>query len=228
MKLLLTLAFLCLVSNQQLIEKCIDENHFALTFDDGPSVYTDRLLNILKINNVSATFFINGIHIIRNETLKNTLKRMDYEGHVIGTHTFSHTSLSTINDFNINREFLDNELMFRMLFNQRPLFWRAPYFDYSDLLLNNVFDTFGYYHVTANIDSKDWNGYNASDAFINLNGQSISFQHDTLASSINEVDRIIKIIKNQNKTFVTINECGGIIEKFQKDNNYGPFLLNGV
>ena len=59
-----------------------------LTFDDGPTyVVTDALLDVLKKQNVKATFFIVGKEIEGKESI---LKRIYNEGHGIGLHTYSH------------------------------------------------------------------------------------------------------------------------------------------
>ena len=56
-----------------------------LTFDDGPSVNTERILDILEENNMKATFFVNG-----RIGFENTYLRIVNEGHKIGNHTYSH------------------------------------------------------------------------------------------------------------------------------------------
>jgi peptidoglycan/xylan/chitin deacetylase (PgdA/CDA1 family) len=60
-----------------------------LTFDDGPSANTSKLLDILKQYNIKATFFIVGSRI--TEDRKAVLKRIAEEGHTIGIHSYSHT-----------------------------------------------------------------------------------------------------------------------------------------
>jgi len=59
-----------------------------LTFDDGPSIMTDKVLDILKDNDVKATFFIIGNQIKDQEAV---VKRIFNEGHSIGLHTYTHT-----------------------------------------------------------------------------------------------------------------------------------------
>jgi len=59
-----------------------------LTFDDGPSIMTDKVLDILKENDVTATFFIIGNQIKGQEAV---VKRIFNEGHSIGLHTYTHT-----------------------------------------------------------------------------------------------------------------------------------------
>ena len=56
-----------------------------LTFDDGPSHNTIRVLDILKQYNVKATFFVN-----YKENCDDIYKRIHLEGHAIGNHTYSH------------------------------------------------------------------------------------------------------------------------------------------
>ena len=59
-----------------------------LTFDDGPSENTEKVLDILDKNNIKATFFMVAKEITpEREAL---VKRMLKEGHVIGIHTYDH------------------------------------------------------------------------------------------------------------------------------------------
>ncbi len=59
----------------------------ALSFDDGPANHTAAILDILKRENVPATFFLIGKNIAGNEAL---VLRMKHEGHSIGNHSFDH------------------------------------------------------------------------------------------------------------------------------------------
>ena len=68
-------------TGSQLADKVI-----YLTFDDGPSSNTPKILDILKQENVKATFFVTGHH----ESYVHLIKREFDEGHAIGAHTFSH------------------------------------------------------------------------------------------------------------------------------------------
>ena len=59
-----------------------------LTFDDGPSDQTEKVLDILKRENVKATFFLIGEQI--NEKTCPLIQRMIREGHQVGVHTQCH------------------------------------------------------------------------------------------------------------------------------------------
>ena len=57
-----------------------------LTFDDGPSVYTGQILDILEANDVKATFFVIG----KDKTYYDYYKRIVDEGHALGMHSYTH------------------------------------------------------------------------------------------------------------------------------------------
>ncbi|SDQ52746.1 Peptidoglycan/xylan/chitin deacetylase, PgdA/CDA1 family [Chryseobacterium soldanellicola] len=61
----------------------------ALTFDDGPTEFTPKFLDLLKENQVKATFFCIGKQI---EKYPEILQRIIAEGHTVGNHTLSHSN----------------------------------------------------------------------------------------------------------------------------------------
>lgn len=61
----------------------------AITFDDGPNPYTERVLDILKANNIQATFFCIGSQI---EKYPEIFKRIIAENHIVGNHSYSHSN----------------------------------------------------------------------------------------------------------------------------------------
>jgi peptidoglycan/xylan/chitin deacetylase (PgdA/CDA1 family) len=66
---------------------CSQMGAVALTFDDGPSEDTERILNVLAAHDVSATFFMIGRNV---ERFPQTARRVIAEGHAIGNHSYSH------------------------------------------------------------------------------------------------------------------------------------------
>lgn len=75
-----------------MITACTVPNTIALTYDDGPSHYTPKLLELLSEYGVRATFFVNGYHL-RLDGRAKYLKRAHEEGHQIASHTYIHPSL---------------------------------------------------------------------------------------------------------------------------------------
>lgn len=79
-----------------------------LTFDDGPSKNTTRILKILKENNIKATFFVNG-----HPGLEEEYKAIVADGHVLANHTYSHDYgkvYSSVDNFKADVKKLDKYL----------------------------------------------------------------------------------------------------------------------
>jgi peptidoglycan/xylan/chitin deacetylase (PgdA/CDA1 family) len=101
-------------------------NQIAITFDDGPvAEKTARVLDILHRHEVEAAFFCIGSRIVPNTDL---LERIMTEGHMIGNHTFSH---STLFDFfsakRVKRELSDTDDAIAEVLGKKPKFFRPPY-----------------------------------------------------------------------------------------------------
>ena len=75
----------------------IDKNgkFVALTYDDGPSIYTSYLLDALEEHGARATFFIIGN---RADNFRDTIKRMDALNMEISSHTFGHDVLTKLDE----------------------------------------------------------------------------------------------------------------------------------
>ncbi len=67
--------------------KTPEKKKVYLTFDDGPGVKTGKILDILKKENVKATFFVTGKE---DASAKKLYKRIVAEGHTLGMHSYSH------------------------------------------------------------------------------------------------------------------------------------------
>ncbi len=107
----------------------LPEKSAYLTFDDGPSDWTESILDILKQEDVKATFFIsaywnNRKMIGRNsfQKQKKALQRMVKEGHVIGSHTSHHKVLTVLTPAEIRYQFSYNQdLLNKVLGEDSPV-----------------------------------------------------------------------------------------------------------
>ena len=179
-----------------------DKPVVALTFDDGPSKYTNEIIDYLYYNGVKATFFIVGENI---ETYEDVLQDMLNYGNEIGNHSYSHEWLTKLNkkqlDFQVNQV---NKLL-DMKFNYTPKYLRPPYGDVNNRLRNLDFDI-----VLWNIDSRDWKLKNSKSIAKkvlnnNLDGK-IVLMHDIYERSYYALKIIIPELKRQGYQFVTISE----------------------
>ncbi len=97
----------------------------ALTFDDGPSpIYTPQILDILKENNIKATFFVVGPLAKQFPKLIN---RMVAEGHAVGLHAMTHPKLIRLNTAQLNYEIVGSRDLVQRLIGKSPVCLRPPY-----------------------------------------------------------------------------------------------------
>lgn len=98
----------------------------ALTFDDGPDEqWTPKILDILKGENVPATFFIIGQNGQANPGL---VKRIVAEGHDIGNHSYTHPNLGEIPGRITELELTATQRLIESLTGRSTRLFRAPYF----------------------------------------------------------------------------------------------------
>lgn len=237
MRNVLLISFLMLLNANigSCIINCLSPtNQILLTFDDGPDVATQSFVDAMNMYGIRGLFFINGIKVHRDNK-QSQIKSMYDTGHIFGTHTYSHSELTGLNDFNIRREFYDNELdVFRKLFKNRPYFVRAPYFSYNDRV-SQLYNEFGYIEVDASFESTDWQSPDNSTRVIETikskidTGSSfINLIHEHIQSNADVLPVIIPYAFSKGYTFVDPMQCIGVGQNYQSDNTYGPNLNNGI
>ncbi|GJJ69723.1 peptidoglycan-N-acetylglucosamine deacetylase [Entomortierella parvispora] len=139
-----------------IITACTVPNSFAITFDDGPSIWTHELLDYLAIKNVKVTFFVNGLNynLITDPPIAAVVKRAHDEGHQIGSHTWAHADISAPGvDVASQMKMLDDALL--KIIGVRPIYMRPPYGNTSPESLEYL-GSQGYKVINWNVDTNDW------------------------------------------------------------------------
>jgi peptidoglycan-N-acetylglucosamine deacetylase len=96
----------------------------ALTFDDGPSPSTPRLLDYLAAENIRATFFQCGMNVERDPAIARAVVAA---GHEVGNHTYSHPHLYLKSAAFIDREITQAQDILSQHLGTAPPLLRAPY-----------------------------------------------------------------------------------------------------
>lgn len=176
----------------------------ALTFDDGPSYYTQGLLDGLAERGAKATFFIVGSRV---RAYDETIRRAYAEGHEIAQHTYDHPALTTKTDDQIRwqLEYTD-ELLDECLGKDFDYLLRPPYGDQNSRVLSVI----GCPAVIWSVDSCDWvslNQYSVRDTIVNqaFDG-AIVLVHDIHRTSIPGALMAVDILQAQGYEFVTVSE----------------------
>ena len=107
-----------------LVRGPIQGKRIALTFDDGPSLFTAQILDILRERQVKATFFVLGKNA---EEHPEILRRMSAEGHSIGNHTWSHPFPYLLGRKEFAAEVDKTQEVVERITGHRPALFRPPY-----------------------------------------------------------------------------------------------------
>lgn len=183
-----------------------DEEHpkIALTFDDGPhAVYTPKLLDGLKKRGIHATFFLIGKNIEGNEEL---VKRIQEEGHLIGSHTYNHVQLNKLSESKARDEVLKGCNKIYETTGTYSSFVRPPYGAWK----KNLDFCITMIPVSWNVDSLDWKTQNTEKivkrVVKDVEEGDIILMHDIYASSVEAALRIVDILQEKGYEFVTVDE----------------------
>jgi peptidoglycan/xylan/chitin deacetylase (PgdA/CDA1 family) len=193
---------------------CQNPGQIALTFDDGPGPYTLDLLNILKSNNVQASFFLIGSQIIN---YPNVVQQQFMNGHIIGDHTFTHPHLPLLNMSSFNSEISLTASLVHNITGRTPKFFRFPYYDYTPAQMTYVTTVDNMIVFFDNLDTKDYintltwlTTYTNTITFANpLTDSFIVINHDIYNTTVSLVNKQIQIGKQAGFRFVTLEECIG-------------------
>lgn len=186
----------------------IDPNRpmLALTFDDGPSKYTDKLLDIFKEYNCRGTFFMIGKQV---SAKKSTLIRMVEEGHDLGVHTWNHKNLKTLTLEEIRYEVSSARDKVEEITGVRPNLVRPPYGAVNDTV-KEASNLDGFYIINWNIDTLDWQLRDAKlvhDSVMNqAKDGAIILLHDLHKETVEAMVTVIPALIAEGYQLVTVTE----------------------
>lgn len=180
------------------------EKKVALTYDDGPNeVYTERLLEVLRQEDVKATFFLLGKAVSQHPQL---VKETYDQGHLIGNHTYNHVDISKLSKADAAAEILDTNRAIQASTGEYPYLFRPPFgkvnagFERNSEMLVALWD----------VDPRDWSCQN-TDKIVrhvekHVKENSVILMHDAYPETVEATKRIIPLLKEQGYKFVTMDE----------------------
>ncbi|ERF76252.1 hypothetical protein EPUS_04329 [Endocarpon pusillum Z07020] len=141
------------------IFNCVRNGDIALTFDDGPYIYTPHLLDVLAQYNVKATFFVVGSNgngdIDQVGQWSDIIRRAYNEGHQIASHTWSHPDLTTLSSAARREEMYRTEQALANILGVFPTYMRPPYLAFDSASQADMADL-GYHVISTNLDTRDY------------------------------------------------------------------------
>ena len=167
----------------------VKKHSIHLSFDDGVGSVTPKILDILKKEQIKATFLVLGNKIdckkyppgkslsLCKERF-NTLKRIKREGHDIGSHSYEHYHHSQLSPRELNETILHSRALLAPFFTTEPPIFRLPYGDgwFNQKKAPQVMQALksaGFEHLGWEMTAYDWNEkYQKGDLILdNVMGQ---------------------------------------------------------
>jgi peptidoglycan/xylan/chitin deacetylase (PgdA/CDA1 family) len=125
----------------------------ALTFDDGPSEWTEPILDLLREHGVRATFFVVGSAA---QLQPGLIRRILAEGHELGNHSWSHPDLAAdCDDDHVRDELERTNRTLEEIVGMRPQRFRAPHLSVDDRV-KSIASELGLTHTPTDVGPPDW------------------------------------------------------------------------
>ena len=183
-----------------------------LTFDAGyENGCTEKILDVLKDQQVPAAFFLVGNYLEKNADL---VRRMVEEGHIVGNHTMHHYDMSRLTGKDaFSAELQDLEVLYREVTGREmPKFYRPPQGIYSEENLRMAKEL-GYKTVFWSLAYVDWNNDaqpTKEEAFRKLlpriHPGAVVLLHSTSRTNAEILDQLLTRWKDMGYRFATIRE----------------------
>jgi peptidoglycan/xylan/chitin deacetylase (PgdA/CDA1 family) len=187
------------------VDKCV-----ALTFDDGPTPFTDRLLGVLGDADAKATFFMIGNKVAANPA---GARRVAEAGMEIGNHTWEHPNMTTIPQRYVPEQLSKAQQVIAAATGQPPTLWR-PAGGITDDAVNQQAAKDGLAGVLWDVIPFDW--INDSDTaatrymlMTQIKPGSVVLLHDSYSSTVDLVQQFIPVLKANGYHLVTVSQLLG-------------------
>lgn len=181
----------------------------ALTMDDGPVPGTANVLDLLKRKGVHVTFFVVGEMARLRPAL---LRRMVREGHVVGSHSWSHPEFFGAKLKMVRGQLIRTDRVLRRATGRDPVLMRPPFGEVTGKLLRTSREL-GEAIVLWNLDPLDWKDRKVSTVVKRVVKRakrgSIILTHDSLKTTRKAYPRIIDGLHKRGFTLVTVPQLFG-------------------
>ena len=197
--------YLCYFNEKGVLTRKIDKNKkmVALTYDDGPSIYTPRVLKTLKENNSVATFFVVGNRV---PMYSDTVKKAYDMGCEIGNHTYEHKSLPNLSETEVKRQISKTNKEVKKAIGEKPVIMRPT----GGATNTNIKKWVGMPSIIWSVDTLDWKTRNADStrrAVLNrVKDGDIVLMHDLYSATATASETIIPELVRRGYQLVTVSE----------------------
>jgi peptidoglycan/xylan/chitin deacetylase (PgdA/CDA1 family) len=137
----------------------------AITFDDGPTAESAKLLDILANNSIKATFFQVGMNMRK---YPKSSELIFSKGHELGNHGDNYDMLGSRASASVQASLTTVNNQIKQVTGSNPLYFRAPGLDYGTGSLASVCKTLGLSLIGTDVIGQDWGSIPASTIVSNI------------------------------------------------------------
>ncbi|GAA1900493.1 polysaccharide deacetylase family protein [Streptomyces sodiiphilus] len=186
---------------------CREATCIALTFDSSPGTNTPELLDILRDEEVPATFFLLGRN--RIEKYPDIVRRIADEGHEVANHTWTHPRLTEIEPDEIREELVRTQEAIAEITGEEPTLMRPPQGRTNDTV-SEISRELGLAQILWSVTAKDYATTDSdlieSRVLEQADRDGIILLHDIYDGTVPAVPGIIEKLKAEGYTFVTVSD----------------------
>lgn len=178
----------------------------------------DKILEVLKNNDVQITFFMVGDWVDKNP---EAVKKIHEAGHEIGNHSNTHPHVNNLT-YEQNLEEIEKcSQKIEQITGTKPILYRAPYGEYNETVIKSAFEN-GYYAIQWNRDTLDYQALTGEQMWKRigekLQSGDIILSHNGTAHTADSLDMLIKNIKEKGYKIVKVSDLI-YKENYTIDNN---------
>ena len=185
----------------------INKKTISLTFGDGPSMYTKKIIDLLNEYNANATFFILGNKV---ELYNEILRYMLDSGNEIGNHSYNHKWLAHVDESELMDQINKTQKIIKETLDYEPKVFRPTYGSVNKKM-REVIDLD---IILWNIDTMDWKYKSRKKILLNILSQvddgKIILMHDTKKITYDVLMQLLPKLQDKGYQFVTVSELNEI------------------
>lgn len=219
-------------------------DYAALSFDDGPSEYSERVMDELRRAGAQATFFLVG-RVIRD---REDVAREQVRFGGVADHTWTHANLPTLGARELRSELLNTKREIERATREPVTLFRPPY-GARDARTDRAVNRLGMVPIIWDVDTRDSAGAGsdeiAANAEAGMRPGSIILMHDTYDRSLAALPRVLQAARRRGIRLVSVSQllaldppseaqvkaggagCGEERERFQAEVDATAMRLDG-
>ncbi|UZJ57373.1 hypothetical protein CBS101457_006693 [Exobasidium rhododendri] len=211
------------------IEKCTN-GHIALTFDDGPTLQTRKVIDLLAKYGQHATFFVNVNNYDCNykQEYVDTLRYALQMNMTLASHTAGHPHMPQLNDEQVRFQIRETNRYLKRVVNLVPKFIRLPYGETDARIERIIKEEFHMEPIYWSIDTADSLGATEAEEIavfdpLGKGSQDIIIMHDTKAQFADVTfEKILKVLQQKGLKSSGMARCLGMPRRRDAYSFYEP------